>query len=185
MSEVFESLLIALLFLIVFLVLPSIALYFEARIAGAKVSLLHIALMRFRRVPAREIVRCYIMTQIVGLDISLDDLEAHHLSGGNVHSVCRAMIAADRGGIELTWKRCVEMDLDGQDVWERVKNLITRGKELEDMPVAGLDLSSREMASQIAKALVDGEVIQESDCVRCEDIAAWEILCRKKSVDGQ
>jgi uncharacterized protein YqfA (UPF0365 family) len=135
MPDVSEFLfvLLPILFFIVFLVLPSMSLYIEALTAGARVSLFHLVLMRFRRVSAGEIVRCYIMTQKVGLDISLDDLEVHHLYGGNVHSVCRAMIAADRGGIELTWKRCVEMDLGGQDVWERVKNLLVKGEELEDM----------------------------------------------------
>ena len=57
-------------------------------------------------------------------------------------------------------------------------------RELEDEPVSGLDMSSREMASLIADALVDGGVVREEDRARCEDIAAEEIRIRKLLVDG-
>ncbi len=57
-------------------------------------------------------------------------------------------------------------------------------RKLEDELVAGIDLSSRDMASLIADALIDGGVVKEDDRTKCEDIAAEEIWVRKLTVDG-
>ena len=43
-------------------------------------------------------------------------LEAHHLAGGSVTDVVRAMIAARQAGIDLTWANATARDLAGEDV---------------------------------------------------------------------
>ena len=104
-----------------FMVFTSISLYIEALTAGAKVPLLDIVFMRFRKVPPMIIVRSYIMTRKAGLNLPVGDLETHYLSRGNVPNVCRALIAAGRAEIELPWKRCAAIDLAGRDVLEAVR----------------------------------------------------------------
>ena len=53
----------------------------------------------------------------------------------------------------------------------------------EDEIVAGIEISSNDMAALIAGALVDGGIVREADRVKCEGIAAEEIWIRKLLVD--
>lgn len=59
-----------------------------------------------------------------------------------------------------------------------------KSQEPEDDPVVGLDMSSRDMASLIVDALVDGGIVTESNRAKCEAIAAEEIWIRKLLVGG-
>ncbi|MFM8301470.1 MAG: flotillin-like protein FloA, partial [Gemmatimonadota bacterium] len=56
-----------------------------------------------------------------GLSISLNELEAHYLAGGNVVRVVNALISADKANIPLTFQRAAAIDLAGRDVLEAVK----------------------------------------------------------------
>ncbi len=58
----------------------------------------------------------------------------------------------------------------------------SRGGEGE--PIAGIDISARDMAGLIADALVDRKVVQESDRTKCIEIASEEIWIRKLLVNG-
>jgi uncharacterized protein YqfA (UPF0365 family) len=48
-------------------------------------------------------------------------LEAHYLAGGDVPNVLRALIAADRADIPLSFEEAAAIDLSGQDVLETVQ----------------------------------------------------------------
>jgi uncharacterized protein YqfA (UPF0365 family) len=48
--------------------------------------------------------------------MSTDRLQAHHLAGGDVMNVVRAIIAAQRAGIDLDFDRAAAIDLAGRDV---------------------------------------------------------------------
>jgi uncharacterized protein YqfA (UPF0365 family) len=56
-----------------------------------------------------------------GLDLSVNDLEAHYLAGGNVVRVVNAMISADKANIPLPFKRAAAIDLAGRNVLEAVQ----------------------------------------------------------------
>jgi uncharacterized protein YqfA (UPF0365 family) len=56
-----------------------------------------------------------------GLPISIDELEAHFLAGGNVVRVVNALISADKANIDMPFKRAAAIDLAGRDVLEAVK----------------------------------------------------------------
>ena len=56
-----------------------------------------------------------------GLDVKVDQFEAHYLAGGNVDKVANALIAAQRADIELTFERAAAIDLAGRDVLEAVQ----------------------------------------------------------------
>jgi uncharacterized protein YqfA (UPF0365 family) len=58
---------------------------------------------------------------MIGLDIPLNDLEAHYLAGGNVVRVVNAMVSADKANIPLSFKRAAAIDLAGRDVLEAVQ----------------------------------------------------------------
>ena len=56
-----------------------------------------------------------------GLDVNVNQLEAHYLAGGDVDRVVDALIAAERASIPLTFERSAAIDLAGRDVLEAVQ----------------------------------------------------------------
>ena len=111
----------AVLLLIVILYIVPIPLWIAAWSSGAYVGLPTLVGMRLRRVPPSTIVTARISAVKAGLQISIDDLEAHYLAGGNVVRVVNALISADKANIELPFKRAAAIDLAGRDVLEAVK----------------------------------------------------------------
>ncbi len=53
--------------------------------------------------------------------MSVNDLEAHYLAGGQVERVVRALISADKASIGLTFQQAAAIDLAGRDVFEAVQ----------------------------------------------------------------
>jgi len=112
-------LLIAGLVLVLYLV--PIPLWIAAWASGAYVGLFTLIAMRLRRVPPGVVVTARISAVKAGIDISLNDLEAHYLAGGNVVRVVNAMISADKANIPLPFKRAAAIDLAGRNVLEAVQ----------------------------------------------------------------
>ncbi len=107
--------------LVVLLYLVPIPLWIAAWASGAYVGLLTLIGMRLRRVPPTTVVTARISAVKAGLDIALNDLEAHFLAGGNVVRVVNAMISADKANIPLPFKRAAAIDLAGRNVLEAVQ----------------------------------------------------------------
>ncbi len=101
--------------------LSSLSLWFQSLVSGAKVGLLNIVFMRFRKVPPKLVVEGRIMAKKAGLEISSDELESHYLAGGNLMRVVQALIAADKANIPLIFKRAAAIDLAGRNVLEAVQ----------------------------------------------------------------
>ncbi len=99
-------------------------LYIQALSSGANVALLQLIGMTFRRVNARIIVDSRIMAKKAGLDYDTPQLEAHYLARGNVPNVIRALIAADKAKIELSFDMACAIDLAGRDVLDAVKTSV-------------------------------------------------------------
>jgi uncharacterized protein YqfA (UPF0365 family) len=74
-----------------------------------------------RRVPPARIVNPLIKAVKAGLSISVNQLEAHYLAGGNVDRVVNALIAAERAAIPLLFERAAAIDLAGRDVFQAVQ----------------------------------------------------------------
>src|SRR5699024_10274063 len=66
-------------------------------------------------------IRPQIKATKAGLDLSIDDLEAHHLAGGNINDVIDALIASERANIELPFEQAAAIDLAGRNVFEAVQ----------------------------------------------------------------
>ncbi|MDG5815324.1 flotillin-like protein FloA [Chitinispirillales bacterium ANBcel5] len=107
--------------IVFFTVASAFSLWMQALISGARVGLLNIVFMRFRKVPPKLVIDSKIMAVKTGLDISTDSLESHFLAGGNVLRVVQALIAADKANIPLTFKRAAAIDLAGRNVLEAVQ----------------------------------------------------------------
>ncbi len=113
--------LLALLFLILVLYFIPLRLWIAAWSSGAYVGLTTLIGMRLRRVPPAVIVTARISSVKAGLSLSIDELEAHYLAGGDVTRVVNALISADKANIEMPFKRAAAIDLAGRDVLAAVK----------------------------------------------------------------
>ncbi|HET9489818.1 MAG TPA: flotillin-like protein FloA [Methylomirabilota bacterium] len=103
------------------LYLIPVRLWIAAWASGAYVGLFSLIGMRFRRVPPGTVVTARISAVKAGLDVPINDLEAHYLAGGNVVNVVIAMISADKANITMPFKRAAAIDLAGRDVLAAVK----------------------------------------------------------------
>ena len=105
---------------IVFSFVP-IGLWISAQAAGVRIGIVTLVGMRLRRVPPAKIVGPLIKAIKAGLDINVNQLEAHYLAGGNVDRVVNALIAAERAGIPLGFEKAAAIDLAGRDVLQAVQ----------------------------------------------------------------
>jgi uncharacterized protein YqfA (UPF0365 family) len=114
------------IFLLVFVLIIGkfFKLWLQAKLSRADVKFTELIGMWLRKVDSRTIVLSRIMAIQAGLDISQRDLESHYLAGGRVPNVVRALIAANRANIDLTWKTATAIDLAGRDILEAVQTSV-------------------------------------------------------------
>jgi uncharacterized protein YqfA (UPF0365 family) len=117
----FGLLIVVLAALVILLYLVPIPLWVAAWASGAYVGLFTLVAMRLRRIPPNILITARISAVKAGLDISVNDLEAHFLAGGSVVRVVNAMISADKANIPLPFKRAAAIDLAGRNVLEAVQ----------------------------------------------------------------
>ncbi len=110
------------------IVLSFFSVWLRAWLAGAYVGIVTLVAMRLRQVPYGLVVDARITAKKAGIDISIDDIEAHFLAGGNVVPTIQALIAAQKAGIELSWNRACAIDLatkgSGKSVVEAVRTSV-------------------------------------------------------------
>jgi len=104
-----------------FLHFVPLGLWISALAAGVNVGIFTLVGMRLRRVPPAAIVLPLIKANKAGIDVNVNQLEAHYLAGGNVDRVVDALIAAQRAAIPLSFERSAAIDLAGRDVLEAVQ----------------------------------------------------------------
>jgi uncharacterized protein YqfA (UPF0365 family) len=117
---------IGIISLILFIMMAKfLGLWFQAFVSGTPISLFNIVGMSLRKIPSRVIVNAYINLFKAGLKIvSVADLETHFLAGGNVSNVIRALIAAEKANIPLTWRQATAIDLAGRDILDAVRTSV-------------------------------------------------------------
>ncbi len=117
-----------------------INLYIRAMVSGARVSFFELIGMSLRKVPSVVIVNSRIQATRTGLAISQPEMESHVLAGGDVERVIRAMIAANKANINLSWKTATAIDLAGRDILEAVQTSVN--PKVIDVPSAAMGRSS-------------------------------------------
>lgn len=121
-----EYLILALVILVVlgvilFLNFVPLGLWITAFFSGVSIKITTLVGMRLRRVRPRRIVNPMIKATKAGLDLRIENLEAHYLAGGNVNTLVDALIAAQRANINLEFEQAAAIDLAGRDVLEAVQ----------------------------------------------------------------
>ncbi|MCB0430876.1 MAG: flotillin-like protein FloA [Flavobacteriales bacterium] len=127
-----------------------VGLWFSAVLAGVRVSLIQLIMMRWRKVPPSVIVKAMVTSHKAGLKLTRDDLEAHYLAGGNVNNVVNSLISADKANIPLDFKAATAIDLAGRDVFEAVQ-MSVNPKVIDTPPVTAV---AKDGIQLIAKARV-------------------------------
>ena len=105
------------------------SLWLQSMLTGARVGFGDMIGMFFRKVDGkphhyRMITLAKIMGTQARLQMTTRELESHYLAGGNVPNVVRALIAADRAAIPLTFKHACAIDLAGRNVLEAVQTTV-------------------------------------------------------------
>ena len=100
-------------------------LYIQAAVSGAHVKFMTLIAMRLRKVDPNAIVTARITAVKAGLPVTTEELETHYLAGGNVGRVVKALIAASKADIALSFNRACAIDLAGRDVLEAVQTSVT------------------------------------------------------------
>ena len=112
---------VIIIFLILFFVFIPLGLWISALAANVRVSIVNLIGMRLRRVSPNKIILPLVKAIKAGLNIHINQLEAHYLAGGNVDKVIDALIAAHRADIDLQFEKAAAIDLAGRNVLEAVK----------------------------------------------------------------
>lgn len=104
------------------------SVWLRALLAGAPVSIFNLVAMRLRQVPYGVMVDARIRATKAGIKLSIDEIEAQYLAGGNVIACVHALIAAQKAGIALDWQRACAIDLatkgSGKSVEEAVRTSV-------------------------------------------------------------
>ena len=110
------------------IILSFFSVWLRARLAGAPVNMLNLVAMRLRQVPYALIVDARIRACKAGIEITSDEVEAQYLAGGNVIACVHALIAAQKAGIVLDWRKTCAIDLatkgSGKSVEEAVRTSV-------------------------------------------------------------
>jgi len=114
-------LVLGIVFLFIFLYFVPVNLWITAIFSGVRIGLFELVFMRIRKVPPGIIVRELITANKAGLQVTASDLETHYLAGGNVPSVIKALISAEKANINLSFKQATAIDLAGREVFEAVQ----------------------------------------------------------------
>lgn len=141
---------VIIILVMLFFTFVPVGLWVTAFFSGVRVKIATLIGMRLRRVAPNRIVSPMIKATKAGLDLHLDELEAHYLAGGNVNSVVDALIAAQRANIPLEFERAAAIDLAGRNVLEAVQ-VSVNPKVIETPQIAAV---SKDGIEVIAKARV-------------------------------
>lgn len=136
-------------FFILLYLLP-VNLWFTAQLSGVRINLLNLVLMRLRKVSPSLVTNAMITSTKAGLNITSNDIETHYLAGGNVNTVIKALISADKANIPLDFKLATAIDLAGRDVFDAVQ-ISVNPRVINTPPVAAV---AKDGIQLIAKARV-------------------------------
>ncbi|MDQ2818422.1 MAG: flotillin-like protein FloA [Candidatus Eremiobacteraeota bacterium] len=105
----------------VFLYYFPFGLWVRARAAGVPLGIFSLLRMRLIGIPPSVIVDALVMAGKAGLTVSVDQMQAHYLSGGHIDIVTLALIAAQRAQIPMEWQRATAVDLAGRNPLEALQ----------------------------------------------------------------
>lgn len=124
-----------------------IGLWISAAASGVHISIFSMVGMRLRRINPSKVVLPMIKATKAGLQVNMNELEAHLLAGGSVDRVVDALIAAQSAQIPLGFEQSRAIDLAGRDVLEAVK-MSVNPKVIETPVIAAIAKNGIELRAK-------------------------------------
>ena len=87
--------------------------WIKAKIHWVPVTFRELFVMELRKVNSRTIVMAYQKLANAGIEISIKNLEAHYLCGGDVNMIAAVMVKAQKENISLDWDLACAINLLG------------------------------------------------------------------------
>jgi len=102
-----------------------IALWIKAISSGVGVSVTQLIRMRLRSIPPSIIIDAMIKGTQGGVkSLTIEKLEKHYMTKGNVPSLIDSLVGARSANIQLTFEQAAAIDLAGRDIFKIVKQAI-------------------------------------------------------------
>ncbi|NLW52870.1 MAG: flotillin-like protein FloA [Tissierellia bacterium] len=150
------TIIIILIAISLFLTFIPVGLWITAFFSGVKVSMGTLIGMRLRRVIPSRIINPMIKATKGGINLDINELEAHFLAGGNINAVVDALIAAQRANIDLEFEQAAAIDLAGRNVFEAVQ-VSVNPKVIETPVISAVAMDGIEVRA-IAKVTVRANI---------------------------
>ena len=147
---------VVLVLLSLFFSFVPVGLWISAFAANVHVGIFTLVGMRLRRVVPSRVVNPLIKATKAGINVNINNLEAHYLAGGNVDRVVNALIGAQRANIPLEFERAAAIDLAGRDVLEAVQ-MTVNPKVIETPVIAAIAKDGIELKAK-AKVTVRANI---------------------------
>lgn len=90
--------------------------WLRALLSGIRITHTEMLLMRFRNSPVNSIINEMVRARKAGVLVNRDEIEACHLSGGNVKNVIDGLVFAKAHDFKLTTKEALKLDLQKRDI---------------------------------------------------------------------
>ena len=138
---------VLIIMLVMFFRFFPIGLWISAAASGVHISIFSMVGMRLRRINPSKVVLPMIKATKAGLQVNMNELEAHLLAGGSVDRVVDALIAAQSAQIPLEFEQSRAIDLAGRNVLEAVK-MSVNPKVIETPVVAAIAKNGIELRAK-------------------------------------
>ena len=113
-----------LLFIFLFCLLVPIKFWVHAMLSGAYIPSYRLVALRSRKIDLKKIVEAYILSKKSKMGFSLDQLEAHYLSGGDCMELLSALVKAKGTNIPLNVPLAKTIDLTSHNLNEVIDSAI-------------------------------------------------------------
>ncbi|MBN2879932.1 MAG: flotillin-like protein FloA [Clostridia bacterium] len=138
---------VAFVLLAILLSFVPIGLWIRAAASGVRIGLIQLIGMRLRKVSPAAVINNMVTATKAGIGLETDKLEGHYLAGGKIDRVVKALIAAQRAGIDLGFERACAIDLAGRDVLTAVQ-MSVQPKIIETPIVAAIAKNGIELRAK-------------------------------------
>ena len=91
-------------------------LYVQAKSNSVPVGLLDFVFIRLKKIDPHLVLNSVIRLNRAGLDVDIEKIQCHILSGGDLNAVVEAVISSTKSKLPFTFDELCSIDLAGRDV---------------------------------------------------------------------
>lgn len=111
----------AFIFFLIVLYILCLGQTLRALLTGIKITPTQIIFMKLRRTDVDLLIRNMAKSLKGGMSVTIHEIEAHMLAGGDINNVIDGLLFAKAHGISLTFREAANIDMRRHDVVSHVK----------------------------------------------------------------